>query len=560
MPIGVQTLESIISSEGLYVDKTRYIYELIKDRAPKRYFLSRPRRFGKSLTCSTLEAIFLGKRELFKGLAIDTLPYDWEKRPVIHIDFSKIDHATADELKKGLDSVLDQQAREVNLTLEEKLLGRKFAELIEKLARTQGNVCVVIDEYDKPIVDLIDKPEHAEQSRMILKSFYGVLKGTDAFIHFLFITGVSRFSKVSLFSDLNNFDDVTIDERADALVGYTDAEIDHYLHDHIQVLAEKRGENYEQTRQLLRTWYNGYRFTKTLTKVYNPFSLHNCLTKLDLDNYWFASGTPTFLIKWIKNNPAIAADITTVDGSFFAASNLENFNIDSYYQNFKTVLMQTGYLTFASDYDEVARGYSVAYPNEEVRYSMTEQIMHFVGKVTPENFGIFGSKFTKALAADDLGLFCKHMQDYIKLIPHTIVVDREMFYQQIFFMMCVLFGKRSAVEVEVATEEGYMDLLMEGAHCTFVIEFKRNQTPDIALAQIERKRYWERFAIDAAKKIVLAGITFNTTAAGVQVLLKTKFVVPAKECHPDSDPGPRSRLSRRATPDAVGDRDDRQKR
>lgn len=521
LPIGEQTFSELINPHTLYVDKTQYIYNFIK-HGRGRYFFSRPRRFGKSLTCSTLDAIFSGRKELFKDLWIGQSDYTWQSRPVIRFDFSQIDHNTPQILIEGLHSTLDAHAVKYGIVLKEKLLKTKFAELIKTLGQTKGPVAIIIDEYDKPITDLISNIEQAKLSCIELKNFYGTLKGSDvdANMHFLFITGVSKFSKVALFSDLNNLEDITNDKRAAALVGYTDQEVDQYLVQHIQAFADSRQEAYQQTRQTLKTWYNGYRFTDSNFTVYNPFSLHNCLTKFNLRNYWFSSGTPSFLMKFIEKNPGIALDIETIEGSFFAESNLESFTLDLYYQNYRTLLLQTGYLTFASDYDPNERGYKIAYPNEEVRYSMIEQIMQFIGGITPENFGKFGSRFRKALATDDLGLFCKHMQDFIKLIPHTIRVDREKFYQQVFFMICVLFGQRPATEV--ATEEGFMDLLLEGTAYTFVIEFKKNSTPEVALAQIEEKRYWEAYEILKTKKIVLAGITFNKTDNGIEVLCITK--------------------------------------
>jgi hypothetical protein len=249
------------------------------------------------------------------------------------------------------------------------------------------------------------------------------------------------------------------------------------------------------------------------------------LKKKTLANYWFTSGTPTFLIKFIEKNPDIANEIPTLEGAFFPTASLDSFTLDLYYQKYKTLLLQTGYLTFASDYDPDACGYLVAYPNEEVRYSMINQIMQFVVGITEEQFGQFGGRFRKALAADDLGLFCKHMEDFIKLIPHNIRVDLEKFYQQVVFMVCVLFGRRPAAEV--ATGEGFMDLLMEGSQCTFVVEFKRDGTVDQALKQIRAKRYWEPYEILGTKKIILAGITFNKskkskTGAYTKVLWKTE--------------------------------------
>ncbi|HBL98832.1 TPA: hypothetical protein DDZ86_04280 [Candidatus Dependentiae bacterium] len=522
LPIGVSTFQSIITSGALYVDKTEILYQLIHSSEPKRYFFSRPRRFGKSLTCSTLSSFFSGKKELFTNLWIGQSDYAWQERPVLLFDFSQIDHETPERLVEGLHSALDAHAYAYGLVLKEKLLKAKFAELIRTLGQTIAPVAVIIDEYDKPMVDLVDNLAYAERSRSELKNFYGTLKGADvdAHMHFLFVTGVSKFSKVSLFSDLNNLEDLTNDERAAALVGYTDQEVDFYFTEHIRAFADKRHEEYAQTRQVVKAWYNGYRFTKSNLKVYNPFSLHNCLAKKDLYNYWFSSGTPSFLIKFIEQNPIVAADIETIEGSFFSESNLESFTIDLYYQNYRTLLLQTGYLTFLSDYDPGKRGYRIGYPNEEIRYSITEQIMQFVGGLTPEQFGEFGDRFRKALVADDLGLFCKHLQDFIKLVPHNIRVNREKFYHQIFFMVCVLFGRRPPTEA--ATEEGFMDLLLEGTTCTFVVEFKKDSTPEVALEQIERKRYWEPYKIVQNKRIVLAGITFNKSETGIDVLLKTK--------------------------------------
>lgn len=520
LPIGVSTFELIIKNDDLYVDKTEALYQLFKGKGAKRYFLSRPRRFGKSLTCSTLNAVFSGRKELFKDLWLGQSDYEWVTRPIIQFDFSKIDHRTPEQLTAGLHSALSANAAVHGITLKEKLLKAKFAELIKMVSQAKGAVAVIIDEYDKPIVDLVANLDQLESSCVILKDFYGTLKGCDADIHFLFITGISKFSKVALFSDLNNLMDLTNDDLAAALVGYTDQEVDRYLTEHIQALATMRNEEYKQIRQTLKEWYNGYRFTDLDLTVYNPFSLHNCLTKKYLRNYWFTSGTPTFLVKFIERNPLIARDIEMIEGSFFSASNLDSFTLDLYYQNYRTLLLQTGYLTFASDYNAGKNGYLIAYPNREVRYSMIEQIMQFVGNITPEQFGEFGDRFRRALAADDLGGFCKHMQDFIKLVPHNIRVDRERFYQQMFFMICVLFGRRPATEV--ATEEGFMDLLLEGTTCTFVVEFKKDSTPEIALAQIEEKRYWEPYEILKSKKVVLAGITFNKTDDGIAVVWKTK--------------------------------------
>ena len=525
LPIGKQTFANLIKSNSLYVDKTEYLYNLIKDEG--RYFLSRPRRFGKSLTCSTLDAIFSGNKDLFKDLWIGQKSnYTWEKHPVVWFDFSGIDHATPEILAEGLHSALDRHAVKYSLTLTEKHLRGRFAELVKLLAAKHGPVVIIIDEYDKPITDLIDKPELAEQSREELRNFYGTLKDRDidANMHLLFVTGVSKFAKTSLFSELNNLNDITLDENYASIVGYTQQEVEKYLAEHITLLAKKENLSYDEILVKLKTWYNGFRFSKSKVTVYNPFSLHNCLYAQDFSNYWFLSGTPNFLMKFIAKNPQIAKEIEFIDGSFISESTLNSFTLDLYYQNYKTLLLQTGYLTLASDYNAKERGYKVAYPNEEVRYSMTEQIMQFVGGLTAEQFGKFGARFIDALAADDLGLFCKHLQDFIKIVPHNIRVELEKFYQQIAFMVCVLFGKCNPTYVmtEVGTEEGFMDLYLDGTKYFFVVEFKRNHTAQIALEQIEHKRYWERFEILKTKPVILAGINFDETEDGVFVTWTSK--------------------------------------
>src|SRR5579871_6898506 len=389
LPIGVSSFANIIRTETLYVDKTKVIYDLICGKNPKRYFLLRTLIFGKSLTCSTLYSIFMGQKELFKDLWIGNSDYEWKSHPIIFFDFSGISHGTHEELINGLHSALDSHAKQYNISLTQQQLTEKFAELITTIKHNHGNIVIIIDEYDKPLVDLLDDINEAELSQKVLRKFYGTLKekNVDESVDFLFVTGVSKFSKVALFSDLNNLYDLTNNDRAATLVGYTDKEVDHYLSEYIQQLADDRNEQYAQTRQLLKKWYNGYQFGRTGNeKVYNPFSLHNCLTQKFIDNYWFTSGTPNFLMNFIKQNPFIASDIETIDGSFIAASEMESLSLKLYYENYRTLLLQTGYITLTGDYDPQSRGYAITYPNEEVRYSMTEQIMKFVGNITPEQF------------------------------------------------------------------------------------------------------------------------------------------------------------------------------
>lgn len=523
LPIGVQTFENIVTSNAVFIDKTEILYTLLKEDIAKRYFLSRPRRFGKSITCSTLAAIFEGRKELFKDLWLGKSNYHWTKHPVLYFDFSQISHQTPEILVRGLHSALEAHARKYSLTLKEEGLKEKFAELIKTLGEKLGPIVIIVDEYDKPIVDHIDDLALADRARAALKDFYGTLKGVDvdANMHFLFITGVSKFSKVALFSDLNNLADLTLDNRAAALVGYTDEEVDHYLHKHIKAFADERKESFQQTRETLRRWYNGYRFTEAPVKVYNPFSLHNCLTQKSLRAYWFVSGTPTFLMKWIEHNPRVADQIDTVEGEKVSSIEMDTFSLERYGKNFKVLLLQTGYLTLTG-YDPASENFSVAYPNYEVRRAMTEQVMMFVGLIQSVQFGDFVAKFTKAFDASDIGLFCQHLQDFFTLIPHTIIVNREKFYQGTFYMICRLLGGTPLAEV--ATHLGFIDIMLENNKYRYIIETKKRGSPEAALRQIGEKGYAKASKLESKKPIILVGILFKKTKTGVKVTWKTKSV------------------------------------
>jgi hypothetical protein len=534
LPIGVSTFESIITSNALYVDKTQQIYQLLKPNS--RYFLSRPRRFGKSLTCSTLATIFEGRRELFKDLWIGQSNYTWEKHPVVRFDFSRISHQNRESLILGLHSALDNRAQTDEITLSEKQLKEKFAELIKKLAHKHGRVVVIIDEYDKPITDLIDSPEQAELVRAELRNFYGTLKGedVDAVLHFLFVTGVSKFAKVSLFSEFNNLNDITMDEKFATIVGYTQQEVETYLEDHIKQLAEKEQASYEQTLVKLKKWYNGFCFSSegNQIKTYNPLSLHKCLDSQRFSNYWFASGTPNFLVKIFKKEPSTVKNFVAQEAWEITASGMEAFSPEVYYKKIIPLLLQTGYLTIKS-YDDVERNYTLDYPNYEVRLSMTEQIMEYIAHIPDVMLGKFIARFTRALQADNIDEYCSTFRDYLKLIPHNIVVDREKFFQATFYGTALLIDTHAVVS-EVATDRGFVDIVLHGANKIFVMEFKKDKSPETALQQIITKKYYEKYVIEG-KQIALVGINFDLEVDGVDVAWVIKAFLPSmSKQHPFS--------------------------
>ena len=510
LPIGDQSLPELLKSGALYIDKTEEIYKLLQPRS--RYFLSRPRRFGKSLTCSTLEAIFEGKKEVFKDLWIGQSDYAWEKHPVVRFDFSRISHQTRDDLVKGLHSALDATAKKYDIRLGEEQLSEKLAALITWLAEKQGPVAVIIEEYDKPILDLIDKPEEAECSRNELRSFYGTLKGdtVDNVLHFLFVTGVSKFAKVSFFSELNNLNDITLDEQFAAIVGYTQQDVETYLMEHIKVLAEKEQRTYEQTLGKLKTWYNGFRFSESEVTVYNPFSLHRCLVARKFSNYWFSSGTPSFLMKLISKDPVAVKNFVDQGKWEIAASDMESFSIEVYYRKIITLFLQTGYLTIKS-YDDVEENFTLDYPNYEVRSSMARQIMEYVAHIPSVKFGKFYKRFINALEQDNIDEYCSAFRDYLKLIPHDIIADRENFFQATFLGTAALMDEQS-IRSEVCTDRGYVDIVMHGAKKVYVMEFKKDKTPENAMNQILEKKYYEKYVIEGkinGRPVVLVGINFD---------------------------------------------------
>jgi hypothetical protein len=508
LAVGNQTFENLQPQGFLYVDKTKHLYEMIT-LGGGRFFLSRPRRFGKSLTCSTLSAIFEGRKELFEDLWIGSSDYTWEKHPVIHLDFSELTYDTPQDLRDSLHEKLDSIAHKYEINnIESKFLKTKLANFIAKLNEKHGSVVVLVDEYDKPITEHIDNFGLADKMRTILRGLYGAFKGTtlDRHLHFLFITGVSKFSKVSLFSEVNNLKDITLDSRFATIVGYTQQEVEIYLADHIKFLADKEQMNYDQMLKKLQIWYNGFCFGKSNAKVYNPVSLHNCLDSQDFSNYWFATGTPNFLIKIFQKVHSSVKQFVAQDRWEIVESDMEAFSPEVYYKKIILLLLQTGYLTIKK-YDPLARIYELDYANYEVRLSMTEQIMEYVAQLPRVTLSKFIVRFIQALQADDINAYCATFKEYLKLIPHNIIVNREKFFQATFFGTALLVDANTILS-EVATDRGFVDIVVHGTHKTFVMEFKKDTSPNAALQQILEKKYYEKYVL-SGKHVTLVGINFD---------------------------------------------------
>ncbi|MCO6479895.1 MAG: AAA family ATPase [Phaeodactylibacter sp.] len=361
-PIGIQDFQKLREGGFLYVDKTEAVFNLIKQG--QYYFLSRPRRFGKSLLLSTLKYLFLGEQELFEGLWVDG-KYDFPPHPVLHFSFSTLGYKEIG-LEAGLHQALDNKAREAGFVLTQKGLGPRFQELIQRLGKDDRKAVLLIDEYDKPLVDYIDNPEKAQENREILKGFFSVLKDADPYLRFFLITGVSKFSKVSLFSDLNNLEDITLAPSSTTLTGYTQAELEHHFEEPFREMAKAEELDYSALLEKVRLWYNGYQWYGP-ERLYNPFSILNLAKQQRFANFWWETGTPSFLIKHLKKGFHYDLESVEIGSDVFESYTLENLN-------WKSLLFQTGYLTIQT-YHKEDRLYTLGYPNLEVKDAMHRHLL-----------------------------------------------------------------------------------------------------------------------------------------------------------------------------------------
>ncbi|HLP47958.1 MAG TPA: AAA family ATPase [Candidatus Kapabacteria bacterium] len=501
LPLSIQTFRDFIEEDYIYVDKTKQIHDLFATGG-KYYFLSRPRRFGKSLLISTLAEIFSGNKELFKGLWI----YDkieWIQHPVVHLDLSKLTFKTPEMLENALDIRVEKIAADYNVPLDHGLfLKEKFGQLLEKLSQKQ-KVVILVDEYDKPITEHLEagKIETAKNIRKVLKNFFGIIKGSDAFLRFVFITGVSKFSRVSIFSDLNNLVDITLMENFADILGYTEAELTHYFAPYIDRITKKRGISKSYLAETIRNWYNGYSWDGEHF-VYNPFSILNLFNANRFRNFWFTSGTPTFLIQLIRRNKSEITEFEnlTVENYTFDSYDIENIDIAA-------LLFQTGYLTIKKiTIEDEEETYHLSYPNKEVRDSF---LTYLLGEFSRKDMS-FSSRFLKRInelvKADDIDGFIREIKSLFASIPsHIFIGDREAYYHSIIYLILKLAG--ADVRCEVPTNIGRIDAVLETGNKIYIMEFKLGSEHE-ALEQIKKMKYYEKY-LGSGKEIVLLGTGFD---------------------------------------------------
>jgi Predicted AAA-ATPase/PD-(D/E)XK nuclease superfamily len=505
-PIGIQTFSDLREGGFVYVDKTEYMMPLIE--GSKYYFLSRPRRFGKSLLLSTLSDIFKGNKHLFKDLWIeDKINWDEYDFPVIHLSFASMAHR-AIGLEKGLEKALDSIANHNDLVLKSDDYTSKFQELIVSLYKKhQKSVVVLIDEYDTPVVDYLgENLDKARKNQEILRSFYSVVKDSDPFIRFFFLTGISRFTKMSIFSTLNNLNDISIDEEYATLCGYTQEELLSYFLPNIQKIALKSNLKEADCIDKITKWYNGFCFSRTAEqKVYNPYSILLFLQKKDFSNYWFSTGSPAFLIKMLNQNFDYDLDDTTL-----SEIGMENFNLDSI--NYRTVLFQTGYLTIKERIE--GNKYRIGFPNHEVKESMFAYILDGYLDKPPIESTFLVDDIRHLLIEGKTEEVIQHIHQLFSKIPNELFRQHyENFYHAIIFTAFKLLGCN--IQCEVSHAKGRIDAIVHTPQYLYIFEFKVDASAQEAMQQIKEKNYAMPF-LNTGKKIILIGINFTEDARGIQ--------------------------------------------
>lgn len=500
-PIGIQSFSTIIEDGYIYIDKTDAVYNLASTGC--YYFLSRPRRFGKSLLLSTFEAYFKGVRELFDGLAISHLEKNWITYPVLRLDLNARDYKDESSLIAELNRHLETWEKLYGDEFRDRSVEERFLHVIHgAYEKTGQKVVVLIDEYEKPLLQTINNPNLRETYRSTLKSFYGCLKTCDEYIRFAFLTGVTRFGKISVFSDLNNLNDISLDDRYSDICGITDEELHRYLDSSIAALATKNGMSKEDCYARMRRDYDGYRFSINGKGMYNPFSVLRTLDRLQFGEYWFETGTPEFLVRRLQKTNYPLSDLTK---QAVSTDNLSNLDVDD--DNPLPLLFQSGYLTI-NDYNARFGTYTLRFPNREVNEGFTKYLYPFYIPKTRSRSNFSIMNFTEDVESGNAESFVKRLVAMFDDGDYQIVGNQEVYFQNTLYVFFKLLG--FYVEVERHTSNGRMDALIQTPDYIYIIEIKVGQSAAIALQQIDDKQYAAPFATDH-RRLFKIGLNFNPT-------------------------------------------------
>ena len=524
LPVGIQSFEKLRRDGYLYVDKTAFVRQLIQSSNP--YFLSRPRRFGKSLFLSTLEAYFLGQKELFKGLYLEKAEEEqaefeqraaWEAYPVLYLDFNTGNYIESDELGMNLNGHLCKWEKLYGVEPSEQNFALRFAGVITRACQQTGKqVVILVDEYDKPLLQTMGVNEELnEQYRNTLKAFYSVIKTCDQYIRFAFLTGVTKFSKISIFSDLNNLRDISMEEDYAGICGITQEELEANFQSEIQILATRQDLTYQQALAELKQWYDGYLFHPAGEGMYNPYSVLSALAKREIKSYWFSTGTPTFLVNYLKEAHYFILDL---DGNVeLNESGLETYRAVS--ENALPILFQSGYLTIIG-YIKEARLYKLGFPNDEVRYGFLENLLPAYSSLPLGDTGKSVWQFVQDIREGKVDSFMERMRSIIAGIPYDNFTEenmklREQNYQTAVYLVFALMGQ--FVQTEVHCSTGRIDCVVYTVDSIYLFEFKLtgSGSAEDALNQIKEKEYAAKYQVNG-KKIMLIGAGFDEKARTIK--------------------------------------------
>ena len=506
MPIGIQDFADIRENGYVYVDKTEHIYNLVTNGKP--YFLSRPRRFGKSLLVTTLEAYFLGKKDLFKGLAIEKYETDWFEYPVLKFSLAAGEFTKSYGLRERLKNTLADFEQKYGLPSEDSVLAVRFEHALKNAVKKTGRkVAVLVDEYDNPILKNIGvSEEQGEENRTLYKAFFATLKDQDAYLRFVLFTGVTKFSKVSIFSDLNQLQDISTDREYAEICGITQTELEENFQPEIEAMAKENGLTTDECLTKLKDYYDGYHFTKNSANIYNPFSLINAFQKKEFGKYWFGTGTPTFLVKRLAKmgfNPQQFSD-----GSLYTSEDeISDYRPDN--PNVVPLLYQSGYLTI-KEYDKRYDSFTLGYPNEEVKYGFTQSLttvyLNIDKPLDVRNFcRDIDTGNTDSLKSRFVALFANLPYTAGKSAKNDSVIEQN--FQNVIYLTFLLLGQ--FVRVEQHSAHGRADCIVETEEYVYIFEFKRDDTADNALAQIEAQGYAKPYEADK-RKIIKVGSVFSS--------------------------------------------------
>ena len=507
LPIGIQTFEKIRRGGYLYVDKTELMWQLASSSVPN--FLSRPRRFGKSLLLSTFEAYFQGKKELFEGLAAEKLEEKWEKYPVLHMDLNARRYERAEDLIAMLNQFLEKWEAVYGTEKQDRAPEERFGYVIQRAYEQTGKgVVVLVDEYDKPLLQAIHNETLLEEYRAILKAFYGALKSKDSCLRFIFLTGVTKFSQVSVFSDLNQLNDISMDYDYGTICGITHEELVSNFQPEIGILSKANGMNEEETVLQMTRQYDGYHFHPYAEGVYNPFSVLNAFFKKEFGNYWFQTGTPTFLVNSLQK-----ADYdlrTLMDGVEASASTFTEYRAEA--DNPIPLIYQSGYLTI-KNFDQRFKIYTLGFPNDEVRYGFLNFLVPFYTPVTDDKKNFYIGKFIQELEKGDIDSFMQRFEAFFADFPYELNDRTERHYQVVVYLIFKLMGQFTQCEVRSA--KGRADAIVQTPDYVYVFEFKLNGTAEDALQQISEKGYADPFKADS-RQVLKVGVEFSAETRNVK--------------------------------------------